>query len=894
MKNSGLLVLSGLEPLAIRPESNFTNIGERTNVAGSIQFKRLIMNGEYEKAVEVARQQVENGAQVIDINMDDGMLDGVFAMRTFINLISAEPDIAKVPFMIDSSKWEVIEAGLKCLQGKGIVNSISLKEGEQAFINQARLIKRYGAAVVVMAFDEEGQAADFESKIRICERAYRILVDVVKFRPTDIIFDPNILTVATGIDEHNNYAVDFINATKWIKENLLGAKVSGGVSNVSFSFRGNNRVREAMHSAFLYHAIKAGLDMGIVNAGQLEVYEEIPKELLERVEDVLLNRNAEATERLLEIAEKYKDNSTIEKKEEDTWRQESVQERLKHSLIKGIIEFVEVDTEEARLNAPTALSVIESPLMDGMNVVGELFGQGKMFLPQVVKSARVMKKSVAYLIPYVEAELSKSGRSTAGKILMATVKGDVHDIGKNIVGVVLACNNFEIIDLGVMVPTAKILEKAIELNVDIIGLSGLITPSLDEMVGVAAEMERQGFKIPLLIGGATTSKAHTAIKIAPQYSGPVVYVPDASKSVPVASSLISSEQKDLFFSNIKDEYEKIRISYANKNRQKDLLSIDVARANKPKPNFDNITKPNFIGTKVYIDFPLEILREYIDWSQFFVTWELRGKYPAILEHTEFGVEAKKLFADAQSMLDEVICNKSLQANGVVAIYPSNSIGDDIFVFDEDEIKDVNNPKAVFRMFRQQNKKKEGSDNLCLSDYVAPIDFGISDYIGGFAVTAGLGCDELVAYYENNHDDYNSLMIKALADRLAEAFAEYLHKLVRTELWGYASYENLSLEDIISEKYIGIRPAHGYPSVPDHTEKKELFRLLNAAENINVDLTESYMMTPAASVSGLYFAHPEAKYFPIGSISKDQIEDYANRKKMTVEEIEKWLSPYLAY
>lgn len=881
--------LSGLEPLIFTQNTNFVNIGERTNVAGSAKFRRLIMEDKYEEAVEVARQQVENGAQIIDVNMDDGMLDGKEAMVRFLNLIAAEPDISRVPVMIDSSKWEVIEAGLKCIQGKGIVNSISLKEGEEEFIKQAKKIKLYGAAVIVMAFDEKGQAADYENKIRICKRAYEILVNKVKFNRNEIIFDPNILTVATGIDEHNNYAVDFINATKWIKKNLPGAKVSGGVSNISFSFRGNNPVREAMHSAFLYHAIKAGMDMGIVNAGQLEVYEEILKELLDRVEDVLLNRRDDATDRLLDIAEKYKTGKIQEKKSE-VWRELPVEKRLEHSLVKGILDHILEDTEEARLKIDNPLKVIEGPLMDGMNVVGDLFGSGKMFLPQVVKSARVMKKAVAHLIPFIEEEMKESGSRSAGKILLATVKGDVHDIGKNIVGVVLACNNFEIIDLGVMVPSQKIMEVAKAENVDIIGLSGLITPSLDEMINVAKELEHDGFEIPLLIGGATTSKVHTAVKIDESYSQPVIHVVDASKSVPVAQNLISNENKNKFTENIKNQYQKLRESHAKKQSAKNLIPLEEARKNKPKFNYE-IIKPKKTGLINYKNIPLKALRNYIDWSQFFITWEIKGHFPAIFDDPIKGEEAKKLYDEANIILDELINNKSLSANGVIGIFPANSIGDDIEVY-----SDENRSKILGKFFclRQQSKKRGDIPNLSIADYIAPKSSGKIDYIGGFAVTAGIGAEKIEKEYEKNHDDYNSLMVKILADRLAEAFAEYLHEEVRKNIWAYAESENIELKDMFAEQYQGIRPAHGYPSLPDHTEKEFLFNLLDAEKNAEVGLTESFMMTPAASVSGIYLAHPEARYFPIGKITKDQVQDYADRKGITIEVAEKWLAPNLAY
>jgi 5-methyltetrahydrofolate--homocysteine methyltransferase len=921
--------LSGLEPLKITEQTNFLNVGERTNVTGSKKFARLIKEGDYDEALSIARGQVEGGAQVIDINMDEGMLDSVEAMTTFLNLIAAEPDIARVPIMVDSSKWEVIEAGLKCVQGKAIVNSISLKEGEEAFIERAKLIKRYGAATVVMAFDESGQADSYERRIEICERAYRILVDKVDFPPQDIIFDPNILTVATGIEEHNNYAVDFINATRWIKENLPLAKVSGGVSNISFSFRGNDVVREAMHSAFLYHAIRAGMDMGIVNAGQLEVYDNIPKDLLERCEDVLLNRRSDATERLVEFAETVKAKGK-EVVQDESWRNEPVNERLKHALVKGITDYIDQDVEEARHQFDRPLEVIEGPLMDGMNVVGDLFGEGKMFLPQVVKSARVMKKAVAYLFPVIEAEKEKNGSTqVAGKILLATVKGDVHDIGKNIVGVVLGCNNYEIIDLGVMVPTQKILEEARKQNVDIIGLSGLITPSLDEMVGVAKEMERQGFTIPLLIGGATTSRIHTAVKIDPHYSGPVVHVLDASRSVPVAGRLNSESQtvRDDIFREIKAEYVKLREDHARRRQDKASLTIEKARVNRTAIDWSNFepTKPAFLGNRYFDDYSIEELAKYIDWTPFFQTWQLHGKYPAIFEDAVVGNEARKLFADANQLLQEIIDKKLLKAKAVVGFFPANSADDDVLLHDfEENARDIPcerhgshrhieykisraqsqaaitpageliyDTKTVLHFLRQQNQKAPGLPNFCLSDFIAPLESGREDYIGGFAVTAGIGIEALLEKYERDHDDYNSIMVKAIADRLAEAFAERMHERVRKEFWPYATDESLSNEELIKEKYQGIRPAPGYPACPDHTEKGTLFELLDAGK-IGIELTESYAMYPASSVSGFYFSHPESKYFAVGKINKDQVLDYAMRKDMPVEEIERWLSPVLSY
>jgi 5-methyltetrahydrofolate--homocysteine methyltransferase len=923
--------LSGLEPLKVTELTNFLNVGERTNVTGSKKFARLVKEGNYDEALSIARGQVEGGAQIIDINMDEGMLDSVEAMTTFLNLIASEPDIARVPIMVDSSKWEVIEAGLKCVQGKAIVNSISLKEGEEAFIERAKLVKRYGAAAVVMAFDETGQADSYERRIEICERAYRILVDKVNFAPQDIIFDPNILTVATGIEEHNNYAVDFINATRWIKENLPLAKVSGGVSNISFSFRGNDVVREAMHSAFLYHAIKAGLDMGIVNAGQLEVYDNIPKELLERCEDVLLNRRDDATERLVDFAETVKAKGKVVV-QDNSWREQPVRERLKHALVKGITDYIDVDVEEIRQQVERPLHVIEGPLMDGMNVVGDLFGEGKMFLPQVVKSARVMKKAVAYLTPFIESEKSGGGSSSAGKILLATVKGDVHDIGKNIVGVVLGCNNYEIIDLGVMVPTQKILDEARKHQVDIIGLSGLITPSLDEMVGVAKEMERQGFTLPLLIGGATTSRMHTAVKIDPHYSGPVVHVLDASRSVPVAGRLVSETEgtRDKIFTDIKAEYTKLREDHARRRQDKATLTIDKARANRTPIDWSTFepTKPTFLGNRYFDDYPIGELVDYIDWTPFFQTWQLAGKYPAIFNDAIVGQEAKQLFEDANQLLKEVVDKKLLKAKAVVGFYPANSIDDDVLLHEYEEqalpLSDerhgsqqhieykisrgslsktagdvstagelVYDTKTVLHFLRQQNQKAPGLPNYSLSDFVAPLESGREDYIGGFAVTAGIGIEPLLEAYERDHDDYNSIMLKAIADRLAEAFAERMHERVRTEFWPYVSDEQLSNDQLIKEDYQGIRPAPGYPACPDHTEKGLLFELLDAGK-AGIELTESYAMYPASSVSGFYFSHPESKYFAVGKINKDQVQEYARRKNMPLDEVERWLSPVLNY
>ncbi|MCS6988977.1 MAG: methionine synthase [Chloroherpetonaceae bacterium] len=890
------MMLSGLEPLVIRPETNFVNIGERTNVTGSPKFAKLILNGQFEEAVAIARQQVENGAQIIDVNMDEGMLDSEAAMVKFLNLLAAEPDIARVPIMIDSSKWSVIEAGLQCLQGKAIVNSISLKEGEEKFKEYARKIKSYGAATVVMAFDEKGQADTFERRIEICARAYRILTEEVGFAPWDIIFDPNVLTVATGIEEHNHYAVDFIKATKWIKENLPHAKVSGGISNISFSFRGNNPVREAMHSVFLYHAIKAGLDMGIVNAGQLAIYDDIEPELRERVEDVILNRRPDATERLIEYAERIKrqDGEKTEKKK-DEWRQLPVEERLKYALINGVTDYIEQDVEEARQKYPRPLDVIEKPLMDGMNVVGDLFGAGKMFLPQVVKSARVMKKAVAYLVPFIEAEKkqAQTGETKkSAKILLATVKGDVHDIGKNIVAVVLACNNFEVIDLGVMAPADKILETARQERVDIIGLSGLITPSLDEMVNVAKEMERQGFKIPLLIGGATTSRVHTAVKIAPNYSGCVAHVLDASRSVPVAQSLIAPETRDAFIERIRLEYELVREDHARRKQEKKSLPIEVARRNKAKIDWkeSDVYKPNRLGV-FEVGASLAELRNYIDWTPFFQAWELAGKYPDILRDEVVGREATKLFNDANAMLDKLIAENALKAKGVVGIFPANSVGDDVELYADETRSTV---LRVVHFLRQQGEKAKGLPNLCLADFVAPKETGLRDYFGMFAVTAGIGAEELAKKYERENDDYSAIMVKALADRLAEAFAEYLHERVRKEFWGYAPNEKFTNDELIKEAYQGIRPAPGYPACPDHTEKRALFELLDVEAKTGIFLTESCAMYPTAAVSGYYIAHKDAQYFTTGKIERDQVEDYARRKGMTIEEAEKWLSPILNY
>jgi 5-methyltetrahydrofolate--homocysteine methyltransferase len=886
---SHTLKLSGLEPLIVTPESNFVNVGERTNVTGSKAFLRMIKEGDFEAALAVALDQVEGGAQIIDVNMDEGMIDGKESMIRFLNLIASEPDIARVPIMIDSSKWEIIEAGLKCIQGKGVVNSISLKEGEENFIYQAKTIKRYGAAVIVMAFDEKGQADSYERRIEICKRSYDILVNKVGFACEDIIFDPNIFPVATGMEEHNNNALDFFRATKWIRENLPGAHVSGGVSNVSFSFRGNNKVREAMHSAFLYHGIQHGMDMGIVNPTMLEVYSDIDKELLEYVEDVLLNRRSDATERLLEYAETVKgDGKTREL--DLSWRNVSVQERLSHALVKGIVEFIDADVEECRKLFDRPIQVIEGPLMDGMNVVGDLFGSGKMFLPQVVKSARVMKKAVAYLLPYIEAE--KDGKSSsAGKILMATVKGDVHDIGKNIVGVVLACNNYEVIDIGVMVPAEKILETAIKENVDVIGLSGLITPSLDEMVHVAKEMERAGMSIPLLIGGATTSKVHTAVKIDQHYTkGQTIHVLDASRSVTVVESLLG-HKKDAFVEELKKEYVKVREHHEKHRGAKQLLDFREAQENKLTLRFDDQTihAPNFLGVKSLSNIDLKEISSFIDWTPFFQTWELHGRYPTILNDEIVGKEATKLFEDAQEMLSQIIRESWLEARAVFGLFPANSDGDDIEIYD-----DLNRENILYiqRSLRQQTKKTSGQPNLALADYIAPKDSGHNDYIGGFVVTTGIGIDEHIRRFEENLDDYSSIMLKALADRLAEALAEYLHAEVRTKYWGYASNEVLSNEDVIAEKYRGIRPAPGYPACPDHQEKIGLFEILNATQITGVSLTESLAMMPASSVSGWYFGHPDARYFGLGKITMEQVEDIARRKGVSVSQIERWYSSIL--
>jgi 5-methyltetrahydrofolate--homocysteine methyltransferase len=888
------LRLSGLEPFTARPEIPFINIGERANVAGSKIFKKLILAEDYTGALAVARQQVEAGAQIIDVNMDDGMLDGAAAMTKFLNLVAAEPDISKVPIMIDSSKWEVLEAGLRCVQGKCVVNSISLKEGPEKFKEQARLVRAYGAAVIVMAFDEQGQADSFQRKTEICERAYRTLVDEVGFPPEDIIFDPNILTVGTGIEEHNEYAKAFIDATRWIKENLPHARVSGGVSNISFSFQGNNPVREAIHAAFLYHAIKAGLDMGIVNAGQLAIYEEVPKDLLALIEDVLFNRSPDATERLVSFAQGFKAEKSggTGPSQDLAWRDEPVEKRLAHSLIKGITDFVEADTEEALAKYGKPLSVIEGPLMDGMKTVGDLFGAGKMFLPQVVKSARVMKKSVAWLTPLMEAERAANPDArTQGRILMATVKGDVHDIGKNIVGVVLACNNYEVIDIGVMVPCEKILATAKEKNCDIIGLSGLITPSLDEMMHVAKEMERQGFKVPLMIGGATTSRAHTAVKMAHHYSGGVVHVLDASRSVNVASALLNPEQKPEFLKQLAEDYQKLRDDHAGRQTTKAMLPLAEAIANAPQLSHENIATPAQTGVVVFEsgkNITLRDLVPFIDWSPFFHTWELRGRYPAIFDDPNCGSEAKKLYDDAQALLADILDQDSLQLRGVCGIFPANREGEDIVVFTDDTRSKV---AARLHGLRQQMKKPAGQFNTSIADFVAPAP--AKDFVGAFAVTSGYGLPELVKKFKAQHDDYNVIMAEALADRFAEAFAEYMHKFAR-DLWGFGKDENLTPEELIREKYRGIRPAPGYPAQPDHTEKHQIWKLLDVDNTAGITLTESLAMFPGSSVSGLYFAHPESKYFAVGKIERDQIEDYARRKGMSVAEAEKWLMPYLNY
>jgi len=885
--------LSGLEPLTIRPDSLFVNVGERTNVTGSSKFAGLIKAGDFERAVEVAREQVENGAQMIDVNFDEAMLDSRAAMVTFLNLIAAEPAISKVPVMLDSSKWEVLEAGLKCLQGKGVVNSISLKEGEDAFLERARLIRRYGAAAVVMAFDEQGQADTAERKVAILTRAYRLLTERAGFPPEDVILDPNVFAVATGIPEHNRYALAYLEACRVLKATLPHALVSGGLSNLSFAFRGNRAVREAMHSSFLFHAIAAGMDLGIVNPGQLAVYDDIPGELLEAVEDVLFDRREDATERLTELAGRVGGTTRAAKAEAD-WRKLPVGERLTHALVEGVLDHIEEDTEEARRGAARAIEVVEGPLMDGMNVVGDLFGAGKMFLPQVVKSARVMKKAVAYLVPFIEAEKDAAGLkdTTYGTIVMATVKGDVHDIGKNIVGVVLRCNNYRVIDLGVMVPAAKILETARAERADVIGLSGLITPSLDEMAHVAREMERQGFDVPLLIGGATTSKRHTAVRIAPAYHGPVVHVLDASRGVGVVSALLSAAKRDGFVREVRQEYDRIRLAHEGRDGAGRLLPLEEARRHRAAPSWDGYRppRPKTLGVQAFAGYPLAELVPYIDWTPFFAAWELRGAYPAILEDDTVGHEARSLFADAQALLRRIVADGSLRANAVIGLFPANAVGDDIEVYADERRRDA---LAVLHGLRQQFEKA-GRPSLCLADFVAPKESGIADYVGAFAVTAGIGADVLAGDFEAHHDDYSSILVKALADRLAEALAERLHERVRREFWGYAADEALANADLLAERYAGIRPAPGYPSCPDHTEKRTLFQLLDAPRLAGMRLTESCAMQPAASVSGWYFAHPEARYFGLGRIGRDQVADYARRKGMAVTEVERWLAPNLAY
>jgi len=886
--------LSGLEPFNLGRDSLFVNVGERTNVTGSARFRRLIKEEDYDTALEVAREQVENGAQIIDINMDEGMLDARACMVDFLNLIAAEPDIARVPVMIDASNWDVLEAGLQCVQGKAVVNSISLKEGEAPFLEQAEKLKRYGAAVVVMAFDEDGQADTYPRRIEICERAYRLLVDRAGFPPEDIIFDPNVFPVATGIPEHDNYGIDFIEATRWIKANLPYARVSGGLSNLSFSFRGNNAVREAMHSAFLYHAIKAGLDMAIVNAGQIEVYDNIPKDLLERVEDVILNRREDATERLLDFAESVKDQGGAQKKEADlAWREQPVNKRLEHALVKGIVDYIDEDVEEARQAHDRPIEVIEGPLMDGMNVVGDLFGEGKMFLPQVVKSARVMKKAVAYLLPYIEAEKAEGDDKPAAHILMATVKGDVHDIGKNIVGVVLQCNNFKVTDIGVMQPAEAILETAEKEQVDIIGLSGLITPSLEEMVNVAKEMQRRGMNQPLLIGGATTSRVHTAVKIAPRYDHEVIYVKDASRAVGVASNLMSETRREAYVAGLAEEYERVRQQHANRQKKQKWVKIDAARANRTPIDWDAFepVMPNTPGVHVLDDYPLEKLVDYIDWTPFFKSWELAGSYPKILDDEVVGEQARKLFEDAKAMLAQIVEERWLTARAVFGLFPANGVGDDTELYTDENREQV---LLTLHHLRQQTEKPEGRPHQSLGDFIAPRETGKPDHIGAFAVTAGIGIDEHIARFEADHDDYHAILLKALADRLAEAFAEHLHERVRKEFWGYAPDEQLDNRSLIKEQYQGIRPAAGYPACPDHTEKDLIWELLDVENRIGLTLTESKAMVPTAAVSGLYFAHPQSRYFGLGKIYQDQVEDYARRKGMSRREAERWLAPNLGY
>ncbi len=881
--------LSGLEPVKIEKSKNFINIGERTNVSGSRKFARLIREQKYEEALEVARHQVDAGAQILDVNMDDGMLDAEKEMVRFLNMLASEPEIARLPIMIDSSKWEVIEAGLKCIQGKGIVNSISLKNGEEEFLEHARKIKAYGAAAVVMAFDEEGQASTYERRIEICKRAYDLLTQQVDFPPEDIIFDPNILAIGTGMDEHNNYAVDYINATRWIKENLPYVKVSGGVSNLSFSFRGNNAVREAIHSVFLYHAIHAGMDMGIVNPALLQIYDEIPSDLRTLAEDVVLNRRKDATERLLAYADKMKNKAASQHIKDDAWRKEPVGKRLEHALVKGITEFIDQDVEEARQQYSRALDVIEQPLMQGMNIVGDLFGEGKMFLPQVVKSARVMKKAVAYLQPFIEAE-KQEGDSNAGKVVLATVKGDVHDIGKNIVGVVLSCNNYEVIDLGVMVPTEKILKTAKKEHADVVGLSGLITPSLEEMVVVANEMKRQGFDIPLLIGGATTSSIHTAVKIAPGYDHPTIHVRDASKVTGVLSKLLSPRERQNYVEEIAKSYEKMRTDHEGRQQQKKYISLQAARENRFKTNWSavNIHQPNLIGNRYFEDYSLDELRPYIDWTFFFHAWKMNGKFPAIFDDPVKGEEARKIYKDAQQMLEQLISEKWLKAKGVVGIYPAQAESDSVEVFSAEH-----QPLKTFHFLRNQEEKKEGFPNLCLSDFIAPKSSGVTDYLGFFAVTTGHGIEKHIKAFEADHDDYSAIMLKVLADRLAEAFAEKLHADVRKEIWGYAPDENMEIKEILREKYRGIRPAPGYPACPEHSEKESVFDLLDVKAKTGISLTENYAMAPAASVCGYYFAHPDAQYFNVGGLLPDQLKDYAKRKDLSVETVRRLLNRNLA-
>ena len=885
--------LSGLEPVRVDRERNFINIGERTNVSGSRKFARLIREGKYEEALSVARHQVEGGAQILDVNMDDGMLDAKKEMVKFLNMLASDPEIARLPIMIDSSKWEVIEAGLKCVQGKSIVNSISLKNGEEEFLEHAKKIKAYGAAAVVMAFDEKGQATTYERKIEICKRAYDLLTGKISFPPEDIIFDPNILAIGTGIEEHSNYAVDFIKAVRWIKENLPYAKVSGGVSNLSFAFRGNNEVREAMNSVFLYHAIKAGLDMGIVNPGMLQIYDEIPRDLRMLVEDVVLNRRKDATERLLAYAHQMETRKEEQSRKPDAWRLEPVEERLKHALVKGITDYIEEDVEEARKKFPFALDVIEGPLMAGMNRVGDLFGSGKMFLPQVVKSARVMKMAVSYLLPYIEQEKSKEQVESGNtKIVLATVKGDVHDIGKNIVGVILSCNNYDVIDLGVMVPTDKIIEVAESEKADIVGLSGLITPSLEEMVHVAQEMKRKGMNVPLLIGGATTSPIHTAVKIAPEYPQPVIHVRDASKVTNVVSKLLSPTEKEEYLNDIKEKYNALLQKHLSTAKEKKYISLDEARKNRFQPGWEKtaIDKPAFLGNKTFDDYPIDDLREFIDWTFFFHAWKLNGRYPAIFNDPVKGKEAEKLFDDAQKMLDRIISEKMLTAKAVIGIYPAQAVGDSVEVFSDEGKK---KPLETFHFLRNQELKEDASPNYCLSDFVAPAGAGLTDYIGFFAVTAGLGIEKHLKAFEKQHDDYNAILLKTLADRLAEAFAERMHHLVRTRYWGYDKEENLSPEEILKEKYRGIRPAPGYPACPEHSEKRKIFDLLQVEKEAGISLTEHYAMYPAASVSGYYFAHPQSRYFAVGKILDDQIDDYARRKGLSREEVKKLLNANIA-